>query len=148
MNKRIFLLPFLTHFGDGVAVGPGEQANDLVSTFCLHGAKRDIEKRAFGGFLNHDVGINRDSCSSASTFTFSSGQLLDAGNPIFFTPGDANKILRNAGTPPSKAITNTFENVGDTLRFPNPSIPGGQANFFQGPSGQVFITFSSRPDNC
>ncbi|GKT61757.1 hypothetical protein ColTof3_09096 [Colletotrichum tofieldiae] len=248
MNKRIFLLALLTPFGDGVAVGPGEHANDLVSTFCftflstylepvgplptspalpslpgtsaptltsgtsassvppsasrssssspsirsgpslsgtstalgttspssttttlgatpspsgpavqpviffvfpiIGGAKRDIERRALGGFLNHDAGINRDSCSSASTFIFSSGQLLDAGNPIFFTPGDANKLLRNAGPPPSNAITTTFENVAGTLRFSNPSIPGGQANFCQDPSGQVFITFTSRPDNC
>ncbi|GKT41280.1 uncharacterized protein ColSpa_01461 [Colletotrichum spaethianum] len=112
------------------------------------GAKRDLQKRDLGGFVNHDVGINRESCNAATVFYFFQDQLLDAGNPIFYNPGETFKPLRNAGVAPSTAFTKTFVNVGGVLRFINSGIPGGQATFCQDPTGQVFITFNGRPAGC
>ncbi|KAK1565961.1 uncharacterized protein LY79DRAFT_573028 [Colletotrichum navitas] len=111
--------------------------------------KRGLQKRDYGGFLNNKITSNRGSCSFATIFTISLGKLLDAGNPIFYSPSEAYKELRNTGVPPANTITDTFDDNNGVLRFTNPSLPNGQANFCQVSTGQVYLTFNSTgPAGC
>ncbi|RSM00409.1 hypothetical protein CEP52_009118 [Fusarium oligoseptatum] len=110
--------------------------------------KRDLSKRALGGYVASGGTVNPDVCTDADTFTLTSGQLLDNDIPIYYD-GEEFKLFGGQGPPPDDAITTTFENVGGSLRWVNPSLPNGQAGFCQvAASGQVYITFSSRPEGC
>ncbi|KAK2007958.1 hypothetical protein LZ32DRAFT_662464 [Colletotrichum eremochloae] len=112
-------------------------------------SKRGLQKRAYGGFLSNDPTSNRDSCESASIFTISLGQLLNAGSSTFYSPGDSFRQVLNAGIPPVNAITGGFDIVGGVLRFVNSSLPNGEANICQVSTGQVYLTFGSMgPDSC
>ncbi|RTE83586.1 hypothetical protein BHE90_001838 [Fusarium euwallaceae] len=110
--------------------------------------KRDLSKRALGGYVASGGTVNPDVCTDADTFTLTSGQLLDNDIPIYYD-GEEFKLFGGQRPPPDDAITTTFENVGGSLRWVNPSLPNGQAGFCQvAASGQVYITFSSRPEGC
>ncbi|EFQ33575.1 uncharacterized protein GLRG_08504 [Colletotrichum graminicola M1.001] len=112
--------------------------------------KQGLQKRDYGGFLNNEVANNRGSCDFASNFTISAlGQLLEAGNPVFYIPGETFKEMRSAGVPPPNAITGTFDNNNGVLRIVNPELPNGEANFCQVLTGQVYLTFNSTgPPGC
>ncbi|TQN69384.1 hypothetical protein CSHISOI_06113 [Colletotrichum shisoi] len=120
----------------------------ILFTFPIAVTKRDLEKRDIGGFIVRDAAADRQSCDAAVIFNLSSNRLLDAGIPIHYTPGDANKPFRATTLPSVDAITTTFGNVGGTLQFSNSSLPGGRADFCQTPQGQVFIVFTSTPVGC
>ncbi|KAL0766006.1 hypothetical protein CaCOL14_011204 [Colletotrichum acutatum] len=52
------------------------------------------------------------------------------------------------GMRPNNAITTTFNVFDGILRFYHPSLPGSQASFCQDATGQVHVTFTSRPPDC
>ncbi|EFQ34905.1 hypothetical protein CGRA01v4_04172 [Colletotrichum graminicola] len=110
--------------------------------------QRGLWKRVLGGFLSNDTNGNHDSCDAATIFTLSQDQLFEADNPIFYSPGETFKQFHSPVVTPESAITNTFANVSGVLSFTSPSIPGGQADFCQDSTGQVFITFTTRPAYC
>ncbi|KAL0937297.1 uncharacterized protein CTRU02_207028 [Colletotrichum truncatum] len=128
--------------------GPALQPVIFLIVPAIRSTKRNIDKRAFGGFLNHDISTNRQTCDSASTFILTNGQLLDEGVPVHYTAGETFKLLRTTEPPLGSSVTTTFENVGGTLRFSSPLLPNGQAEFCQDVSGRVYITFTSRPPDC
>ncbi|RSL55856.1 hypothetical protein CEP53_006969 [Fusarium sp. AF-6] len=110
--------------------------------------KRDLSKRALGGYVASGDAVNPDVCTDADTFSLTSGQLLDNDIPIYYD-GEEFKLFGGQGPLPDDAITTTFQNVGGSLRWVNPSLPNGQASFCQDPTtGQVYITFSGQPDGC
>ncbi|KAK1957570.1 hypothetical protein LY78DRAFT_726938 [Colletotrichum sublineola] len=120
-----------------------------IATNIPRASKRGLQKRAYGGFLSNDPTSNRDSCESASIFTISLGQLLNAGSSTFYSPGDSFRQVLNAGIPPVNAITGGFDIVGGVLRFANSSLPNGEANICQVSTGQVYLTFGSTgPGSC
>jgi len=110
--------------------------------------QRGLWKRVLGGFLSNDINGNRDSCDAATVFTLSQDQLFEADNPIFYSPGETFKQFSNPVVAPESAITSTFANVSGVLSFTSSSIPSGQAGFCQESTGEVFVTFTTRPANC
>ncbi|RSL44930.1 hypothetical protein CEP54_014483 [Fusarium duplospermum] len=110
--------------------------------------KQDLSKRALGGYVGSGAAVNPDVCTDADTFSLTSGQLLDNGIPIYYD-GEEFKLFGGQGPPPDDAISTTFQNIGGSLRWVNPSLPNGQAGFCQvAASGQVYITFSGQPEGC
>ncbi|KAH6991799.1 hypothetical protein EDB82DRAFT_565991 [Fusarium venenatum] len=101
--------------------------------------KRDIP----GGFVN---GVNPvDICTDADIFQLADGQLLDNGNPVYYG-GEPYKPFGSDGTPPDGATTRKFANVNGSLVFTSSLLPS--TGFCQDDSGQVYITFGSRPPGC
>ncbi|CEI60206.1 unnamed protein product [Fusarium venenatum] len=101
--------------------------------------KRDIP----GGFVN---GVNPvDICTDADIFRLADGQLLDNGNPVYYG-GEPYKPFGSDDTPPDGATTRKFANVNGSLVFTSSLLPG--TGFCQDDSGQVYITFGSRPPGC
>ncbi|CAG7563251.1 unnamed protein product [Fusarium equiseti] len=109
--------------------------------------KRDIVKRAPGGFIGSDD-INVDFCTNAGTFRLGDGQLFDLQDPIYYN-GESYKEFRSEGTPPADAVTRQFSNVAGALVFANEALPNTNAGFCQEEdSGRVYITFTSSPPGC
>ncbi|KAH7193956.1 uncharacterized protein B0J16DRAFT_317604 [Fusarium flagelliforme] len=109
--------------------------------------KRDIVKRAPGGFIGSD-NINVDICTNAGTFRLGDGQLFDLQDPIYYN-GESYKEFRSEGTPPTDAVTREFSNVAGALVFANRALPNTNAGFCQEEdSGRVYITFTSSPPGC
>ncbi|KAF4452089.1 hypothetical protein F53441_5021 [Fusarium austroafricanum] len=109
--------------------------------------KRDLVKRAPGGFIGGDI-TNVEICTYAATFRLIAGQLLDSQNPIYYN-GEPFKEFRGRGAPPEDAITRQFADVAGTLVFASRALPNINAGFCQEPeSGQVYVTFTSSPPGC
>jgi len=109
--------------------------------------KRDIVKRAPGGFIGSD-NTNVDICTNAGTFRLGDGQLFDLQDPIYYN-GESYKEFGSQGAPPADSVTRKFSNVAGTLVFSNRALPNTNAGFCQvEESGQVYITFTSSPPGC
>ncbi|KXH46047.1 hypothetical protein CSAL01_04265 [Colletotrichum salicis] len=119
-------------------VAPGSPTNII----------RNLEKRMPGGFVNQNTNVDRQKCDAATVFSLVAGQLLDGGVPVHYSPGESYKPLNAMGTPPNNAIATTFDVFEGALRFYHPSLPGNQAGFCQDATGQVHVTFTSRPPDC
>ncbi|KAJ4326712.1 hypothetical protein N0V84_002827 [Fusarium piperis] len=110
---------------------------------------RKRQQRAVRGFINNGNTAGFGSCSDAGIFSLASGQLLDAGDPIYYSASEDYKQLTPQGEPPVGAITTTFTNSGGSLQFINPLLPNDQAGFCQDPqTGEIFITLTSQPPGC
>lgn len=132
------------------ASGPDAANGNLIFaiTPSTGSSKRDLSKRARGGFVGGENAVNPNTCTDASTFSLVSGQLFDNGLPIYYS-GEAYKSFSGQGTPPDGSITTTFQNAQGLLQFVNPSLPNGQAGFCQdSTTGEVYITFSREPADC
>ncbi|KAK1638045.1 hypothetical protein BDP81DRAFT_515608 [Colletotrichum phormii] len=103
------------------------------------------EKRMPGGFVNQNISADRQKCDTATAFSLVAGELLDSGVPVHYSPGEIYKPLNAMGTPQNNAITTTFDVFEGVLRFYHPSLPSTQAGFCQDATGQVHVTFTSRP---
>lgn len=117
--------------------------------------RRDVRKRAIGGWVGDGEDPNPNSCYDAPAFLLNAGQLVeeDSGWPVWATVGDTNLALSDStGVPPAGAITTTFENIEGVLRWRNESFSNGVAGTCQEESnGQVYFTFAgagSRPLSC
>ncbi|KAJ3457029.1 hypothetical protein MRS44_014170 [Fusarium solani] len=130
--------------------GPDAADGNLIFaiTPSTDSSKRDLSKRARGGFVGGENAVNPNTCTDASTFSLVSGQLFHNGLPIYYS-GEAYKSFSGQGTPPGGSITTTFQNAQGLLQFVNPSLPNGQAGFCQDSvTGEVYITFSRGPADC
>ncbi|KAF5664982.1 hypothetical protein FHETE_6842 [Fusarium heterosporum] len=85
------------------------------------------------------------SCTGASPFRLSEGQLLENGIPIFWSEQRYQK-LGAQGEPVNDAITTTFSVIDGKLSWVNDEF--GEAEFCEDGSGQVYITFGRLPDGC
>ncbi|RTE82794.1 hypothetical protein BHE90_002703 [Fusarium euwallaceae] len=129
---------------DGIVEPPGRSVIFLVEIEGSDNQKRDISKRATGGFVGQD---NPDVCTFAATYNLAEGQLFTGGVPIYYS-GEEFKELGGDGPPVSGSITRTFDTDGRTLVFRNSELPNGEAGFCQDSSGQVYLTFTAEPSNC
>ncbi|RSL58755.1 hypothetical protein CEP53_006034 [Fusarium sp. AF-6] len=129
---------------DGIVELPGRSVIFLVEIEESDNQKRDISKRATGGFVGQD---NPDVCTFAATYNLAEGQLFTGGVPVYYS-GEEFKELGGDGPPVSGSITRTFDTDGRTLVFRNPELPNGEAGFCQDSSGQVYLTFTAEPSNC
>jgi hypothetical protein len=77
--------------------------------------KRQLSKRALGGFIMNGNVANAQICTDAAAFSLASGQLLDQGSPVYYSVGEPFKQLRGQRSPPDGAISTTFLNVGGGL---------------------------------
>lgn len=108
--------------------------------------KRHLGKRASGGFIGGDTDVNPGSCNAAKSFLLVEGELRNNGVPVYYLEGESFKELAGEVTPPSGAITTTFENTDGTLVFSSDSLPNGKASFYQNPDdGMVYISFTTAP---
>lgn len=115
--------------------------------------KRDLAKRASGGFLNTAEDGIKNSCDEASVFGLAAGELLSEGIPIWADPAAERLLFTNLGRPggsarPGLAVTRTFEvDARGYLQWKNETFPQGEAYFCQVVSdavdGEVFIVFTS-----
>ncbi|KAG7046760.1 peptidase s8 and s53 subtilisin kexin sedolisin [Colletotrichum scovillei] len=136
----------------GPSTSTSAQVAETVIFFVTPGppttVKRNLKKRMPGGFVNHNTNADRQSCNTATVFTLIAGQLLDGGVPVHYSPGESHRPFSAGETPPNNAITTTFDVYQGVLRFYHPSLPGIQASFCQDATGQVHVTFTSRPPDC
>ncbi|KAM0424562.1 hypothetical protein ACHAPT_010279 [Fusarium lateritium] len=110
---------------------------------------RKRQQRAVRGFINRGNTAGSESCADAGIFSLAAGQLLDGGDPIYYSGDEDYKLLAPQGEPPNGAITTTFVNSGGSLQFTNDLLPNGQAGFCQDPAtSEVFLTFASQPPGC
>lgn len=106
--------------------------------------KRDINRRSTrAGFVGND---NPKTCTFASTFVLSQGQVVDNGRVIFYS-GESYKELAGGDLAPPGSVTETFEDAGQ-LVFRNTALPNGEAGFCQTSDGRVYMTFSGEPAGC
>ncbi|UQC87173.1 uncharacterized protein CLUP02_12674 [Colletotrichum lupini] len=142
--------PTATSSGSSTSISA--QAAETVIFFVAPGStstvRRNLKKRVMGGFVNHNTNADRQLCNTATVFSLVAGELLDGGVPVYYSPGDSHKPLNAMGTRPNNAITTTFDVLDGVLRFYHPSLPGSQASFCQDATGQVHVTFTSRPPDC
>lgn len=130
------------------SLNPGDRSIIFQVVPSTDPEKRDLSRRALGGFIGSPSAANPDACTDATEFSLISGQLLDNGVPLYYD-GEEFKLLSGQGQPPDDAVTTGFQNVGGSLRFINSSLPNGEAFFCQdSAAGQVYITFSDLPDGC
>ncbi|KXH26604.1 hypothetical protein CSIM01_02905 [Colletotrichum simmondsii] len=136
----------------GPSTSTSTQVAETVIFFVIPGppttVKRNLKKRMPGGFVNHNTNADRQSCNTATVFTLIAGQLLDGGVPVHYSPGESHRPFSAGETPPNNAITTTFDVYQGALRFSHPSLPSIQASFCQDATGQVHVTFTSRPPDC
>ncbi|RFN54430.1 hypothetical protein FIE12Z_1218 [Fusarium flagelliforme] len=111
----------------GIVEPPGRAVIFLIQE-ANDNQKRDISKRATGGFVGAD---NPDICIFALIFN-----LAEA----FGVQGD--EAL------PQGAVTRAFATSGRTLVFRNSDLPNGEAGFCQDASGKAYITFTTSPSGC
>ncbi|KAK7435098.1 hypothetical protein Landi51_13212 [Colletotrichum acutatum] len=141
-----------TAASSGSSTSTSAQAAETVIFFVTPGPpstlKRNLKKRVMGGFVNHNTNADRQLCNTATVFSLVAGELLDGGVPVYYSPGDSHKPLNAMGMRPNNAITTTFNVFDGILRFYHPSLPGSQASFCQDATGQVHVTFTSRPPDC
>ncbi|KAK0381625.1 hypothetical protein CLIM01_00991 [Colletotrichum limetticola] len=141
-----------TATSSGSSTSISAQAAETVIFFVAPGStstvRRNLKKRVMGGFVNHNTNADRQLCNTATVFSLVAGELLDGGVPVYYSPGDSHKPLNAMGTRPNNAITTTFNVFDGVLRFYHPSLPGSQASFCQDATGQVHVTFTSRPPDC
>ncbi|RSL60462.1 hypothetical protein CEP54_006750 [Fusarium duplospermum] len=116
----------------------------FVVSVAADNEKRDLNKRAMGGFVGND---NPDVCTFAATFNLAESQLFEGGVPIYYS-GEDFKELAGQDLPPPGAITMTFSASAQGLVFRNSALPNGQAGYCQGTDGKVYITFTSGPPGC
>ncbi|CAF3623891.1 unnamed protein product [Fusarium graminearum] len=106
--------------------------------------KRDINRRSTrAGFVGND---NPKTCTFASTFVLSQGQVVDNGRVIFYS-GESYKELAGGDLAPPGSVIETFEDAGQ-LVFRNTALPNGEAGFCQTSDGRVHMTFSGEPAGC
>ncbi|KAM0350959.1 hypothetical protein ACHAPU_002737 [Fusarium lateritium] len=91
------------------------------------------------------IGSDDSSCTGASLFRLSKGQLLENGVPIFWS-GQGYQNFAAQGGPHNDALTTTFSVVDEKLSWANNDF--GEAGFCQDQSGQVLITFGTSPSGC
>ncbi|KAF4449059.1 hypothetical protein F53441_7603 [Fusarium austroafricanum] len=130
----------------GIVEPPGRSVIFLIQQESDN-QKRDIKKRATGGFVGAN---NPDICTFASVFNLAEGRLFSGGLPIFYDSGEEFKVLdgQSGGSLTSSSITRTFETIDQALVFRNSGLPNGQAGFCQVSSGQVYVTFGTQPLGC
>ncbi|KAF5000923.1 hypothetical protein FGRMN_1380 [Fusarium graminum] len=90
-------------------------------------------------------GDDPSSCTGASPFRLSEGQLLEKGIPIFWS-GQRYQKLGAQGEPVDDAVTTTFSVIDGKLSWANDGF--GKAGFCEDESGQVYITFGRLPTGC
>ncbi|KAI0125184.1 hypothetical protein BJ170DRAFT_636763 [Xylariales sp. AK1849] len=96
------------------------------------------KRQATGGFIGAAGPVNPASCSDATLFNLTNGQLTSGGEAVATDPGVAYIELR---VMPAGTISTTFSISGGVLHWFNAAFTNGQATFCQVPTGQVYAVF-------
>lgn len=115
--------------------------------------KRDLEKRASGGFLSTVEDGIKNTCDQASTFALVEGELLSDGNPIRVHPSIdfllfGSPVAAGSSGRPEQEVTRSFGvDPRGFLHWQNATFPLGEAYFCQLVSddydGQVYIILTA-----
>ncbi|KAK6199846.1 hypothetical protein LQW54_009828 [Pestalotiopsis sp. IQ-011] len=120
-------------------------------------AKRSLEsngmtnldrRQSDGGFIGGAGPANPASCSDASGFDLTDGQLTSGGELVATEPGVASMVLRVS--PAGGSINTTLAVVGGVLHWFNDAFYGGEAAFCQDAGGRVNVVFTEggAPAGC
>ncbi|KAL6918365.1 hypothetical protein FSST1_009860 [Fusarium sambucinum] len=121
----------------------GQAVIFFITSDTTNERRRLVKRDVPGGFVNAVSPV--DICTDADAFQLADEQLLDNGSPVYYN-GEPYKPFGSDGTPPDGAITKKFSNSNGNLVFTSKSLP--RTGFCQDDSGQVYITFGSRPTGC
>jgi hypothetical protein len=104
-------------------------------------------RQSQSGFVGNYTGQSPDNCSDATIFHQKRGQLLHHKRAISVDPG-VDYI--NISDYPDGSISTTFSVVHNILVWTNETFFNGHAGFCQGPSNEVYVTFTDNggPDWC
>ncbi|KAI1846556.1 hypothetical protein JX266_007453 [Neoarthrinium moseri] len=99
------------------------------------------------GFVGDETFQHPESCSNATLFRRTNGQLLSRSRPLSVDPG---VDFINMSNYPGGSITTTFVVVGGVLYWDNNAFYNGTAGFCEGTMGEVYATFTETggPPNC
>ncbi|KAH6653815.1 aspartic peptidase domain-containing protein [Truncatella angustata] len=124
----------------GVIAARGAAQNATTGLSLPLSSRSSAKKRQTdGGFIGGAGPVNPSSCSSASNFRLTNGQLISGGQIVNTEPGIAFMPLRVS---PYGSINNTFVVVGNALHWFNDAFSGGEAGFCQMSDEQVVVTFA------
>lgn len=125
-----------------VELSTEEAGKDTLDQRYLHW-KRDETS----GFVGDETYQNPDTCSNATLFKQSNGQLLSRQRPLSVDPGVE---YINLSDYPGGSISTTFSVVGRILVWNNTAFYGGAVRFCQLQSGAVYGLFTENPgpENC
>ncbi|KAK8077355.1 hypothetical protein PG996_003525 [Apiospora saccharicola] len=125
-----------------VELSAEEAKNDTLSQRSLYW-KRDETS----GFVGDGTYQNTSTCSNATLFRRSNGQLLSRQRPLSVDPG---VDFINLSDYPGGSISTTFSVVGRILVWNNTAFYGGAARFCQLQSGAVYGLFTENtgPEDC
>lgn len=118
------------------------EKNDTLSQRSLYW-KRDETS----GFVGDETYQNPDTCSNATLFRQTNGQLVSRQRPLSVDPA-VDYI--NLSDYPGGSISTTFSVIGRILVWNNTAFYGGAARFCQLQSGAVYGLFTENPgpENC
>ncbi|KAK6075754.1 Candidapepsin-3 [Seiridium cupressi] len=105
------------------------------------------KRQSDGGFIGNAGPDNPSSCSDATGFNLTNGQLVNGGQSVNTEPGMSSMTLHVS---PSGSINTTFLVVDSILHWFNNGFFGGEASFCQTSSGRVHVVFTEHgtPAGC
>ncbi|KAI1878529.1 uncharacterized protein JN550_000711 [Neoarthrinium moseri] len=145
-------LPRVTSIADGpiflgVLLDGGAAKNNTKRDFPPS-RSRSSKRQTTGGFIGGAGPTNPESCSDATSFNLTDGQLVSGGQAVRTDPAVAFMPLQ---VQPSGSISTTFAVVDGVLHWFNDAFYQGEAGFCQTADGEIQLTFVSEagwPAGC
>lgn len=125
----------------GVLADGGAARNRTAKRSLQNAGIFNLDRRqSGGGFIGGAGPANPASCSDASGFNLTDGQLTSGGELVATEPGVNSMVLRVS--PAGGSINTTLAVVGGVLHWFNDAFYRGEAAFCQDADGRVNLVFS------